>query len=131
MIRTIENLFEQNANLLALVGRVFVGLAMASHGYGKLMGMKGFIGYLAKLGLPAPEVFAAMAMLTELLGGVLIAVGWKTRIASFTVMITMLVAAFMAHGADPFSKQEKALLYGAVCLILMAFGPGKFSLDKK
>lgn len=131
MINKIEDLFQQNANILALIGRVFVGLAMASHGYGKLMGMKGFAGYMTKLGMPAPEALAAIVMLIELLGGVFIAVGWKTRFNSFLVMGTMLGAGFIAHGADPFAKQEKALLYAATCLILMAFGPGKFSLDKK
>lgn len=131
MIQRIENIFYSNQNILSLIGRVFVGLAMASHGYSKLMGMKGFIGFLTKMGVPAPEFTAALVMLVELLGGILIAIGWKTRISSFMVMVTMITAAFLAHGADPFAKKEKALLYAATCLILMAFGPGKFSLDKR
>ena len=131
MLNKLEQIFHNNQNLLALIGRVFIGLAMASHGYGKLMGMQNFSGYMVKLGVPFPDATAVIVMLIELLGGILIAVGWKTRLNSFLVMGTMLVAGLWVHAADPFSKKEMALLYAAACLVLMAFGPGKFSVDKR
>ena len=131
MINKVENIIKSQSNLLLLVGRVFVGLTMAiAHGYPKLMNMSGFTANVAKMGMPLPEVSAALAMGSELLGGILIAVGFKTRFASLALFGTMLVAGLVVHGADPFSKKEMALLYAAACLILMAVGPGKFSIDK-
>jgi putative oxidoreductase len=131
MLNKIEQLFHNNQNLLALIGRVFIGLAMASHGYGKLMGMQNFSGYMVKLGVPFADATAVLVMLIELLGGILIAVGWKTRLNSFLVMGVMLVAGLWVHAGDPFAKQEKSLLFAAACLLLMAYGPGKFSVDKR
>lgn len=131
MIQKIENLFKTNSNLLLLIGRVFIGLTMAiGHGYGKLMNMSGFIGKVGQMGFPLPELMGSVAMGSELIGGILIAIGFKTRIAALAVFGTMMGAAFVVHGADPFAKKEFALVYAAACLIIMAVGPGKFSIDK-
>ena len=43
----------------------------------------------------------------------------------------MLVAAFIVHGADPFAKKEKALLYAICFLVIAITGAGKYSIDKK
>jgi putative oxidoreductase len=42
----------------------------------------------------------------------------------------MAVAAFIAHGDDPFAQKEKALLFLAIYLVLLLVGSGKFSADK-
>ncbi len=49
------------------------------------------------LGLPMPEVMAALAIGAELGGGVLLIVGWLTRLVSLPLMVTMLVAAVTVH----------------------------------
>jgi putative oxidoreductase len=41
----------------------------------------------------------------------------------------MLVAAFVVHGDDPWSKKELALLYAIPFLTLGLTGPGRFSID--
>jgi putative oxidoreductase len=41
----------------------------------------------------------------------------------------MMVAAFMAHGADPFAKKELALLYLLIYVTILVTGSGKYSLD--
>lgn len=131
MFKAVENIIKSNSNILALVSRVFIGAAMASHGYPKLMGMSGFSANMAKMGIPFPEVTAALVMLVELLGGILIVIGWKTRLSAFAVTMVMFGAAFIVHASDPFAKKEMALLYAAACILLMASGPGRFSLDKE
>ncbi|MEM8601085.1 MAG: DoxX family protein [Bacteroidota bacterium] len=114
--------------LLAL--RLFAGLAMAlAHGVNKVPPSDGFIETTAELGFPLPAFFAWMAGLSELVGGVLVALGLLTRPASFLLVITMAVAAFGAHGGDPFSGQEKALLFGVVFLCTMITGSGRFGID--
>lgn len=49
------------------------------------------------LGLPMPEVMAALAAGTEFLGGILLIVGFAVRWISIPLMVTMLVAAFAVH----------------------------------
>ena len=55
------------------------------------------------LGLGA-EISLILTVIAELFAPVLIIVGWKTRWAALTVAFTMFVAAFVAHGDDPFQK---------------------------
>lgn len=112
------------------LARGFVGLTMAfGHGYGKILDLPKFTENVANQGYPYPEVFALAAVLSELVGGVLIALGLFTRGASLFLLITMLNAAFVVHQLDPFQKKEFALLYGATFLILLFVGPGRLSLD--
>ena len=78
-----------------------------AHGIGKVPPSDGFIGFVGKLGFPAPDFFAWAAGLSELVGGIFIALGLMTRVSGFFLLQTMLVAVFLAHGDDPFGKMEK------------------------
>ncbi len=111
--------------------RVLMGLGIAWHGYGKAFGgwMAKFAQGVAEMGLPLPEVFAWAAALSELLGGLLIALGLGTRIAAGFVFLTMSVALFIRHAADPFHVKELAFLYWTMAAALLLTGPGRFSLD--
>ncbi|MBD3275183.1 MAG: DoxX family membrane protein, partial [Candidatus Marinimicrobia bacterium] len=110
--------------------RVLVGLGIMTHGYPKIFGgrMEGFTNLTADLGFPLPGFFAWLAALTELLGGLLLAVGAGTRVTALLLFGTMLVAAFMQHGGDPFNEKEMALLYLTFAGTLMLTGPGKYSI---
>lgn len=117
-------------DLALTVLRVFIGLTMAfSHGLGKIPPDEMLIGGVSALGFPAPELFAWLAGLAEFAGGVLLALGLLTRPAAAFVMITMLVAAFGAHAADPFAKKEMALLYLFTSLFFVLHGAGRWSMD--
>lgn len=115
-----------------LILRLVAGGCMAYHGYGKVFGgiMPQMIEGVGKMGFPAPMVFAWAAAISELLGGILVAVGLKTRISSIFVAITMAVAFFVAHKADPFQMKELAFAYLGVFTALALTGAGKFSLDR-
>lgn len=120
-----------DSNLALLVFRVYIGLTMAfAHGLGKLPPNSQFTGYLASLGLPMPELMSWMAGLSEFGGGLLVALGIATRWSALTVVGAMAVAAFMAHGADPFAKKELALAYFASFGVLAFLGAGRFSVDR-
>jgi len=113
-----------------LVGRLMFGLIMAfSHGMGKVPPTQGLIDGVSAMGLPLPGFMAWSAGLAEFAGGLLIAVGLFTRPAALLWIVTMLVAAFVAHGADPLQKKELALLYLSFAVVVLALGGGKFSLD--
>jgi len=111
-------------------GRIFFGLTMAlAHGLGKFPPPAMMVEGLSGMGLPLPGAMAWAATLSELLGGILIALGLFTRPAALFLAVTMAVAAFVAHGADPFAKKEMALLYMFASIIFLSVGGGRFSVD--
>ena len=117
-------------NFALLILRLFTGLSMAiAHGFGKLPPSENFIESTGNLGFPFPFIFAWAAALSEFLGGIFITLGLFTRPASFFLGITMLTAAFLSHGGDPFSNKEKALLYLCISVFLLLTGAGKYSVD--
>lgn len=111
--------------------RVFAGLTMALHGYPKVFEGKiaGLTARVTEWGWPFPGLFAWSAGLGELLGGLALALGIFVRPLAPFAMSTMLVAAFVAHAADPWSKKELPLLYFFVFLFFFIQGPGPFSLE--
>jgi len=116
---------------LGLLGmRLFAGLSLAlAHGLGKIPPSERFIEGVAKLGFPAPAVFAWAAGLSEFAGGLLLAVGLCTRPAAALILTTMLVAGFGRHAQDPFATKEKAFLYAAIALACLGLGAGRVGLD--
>lgn len=114
-----------------LVVRLLAGGMMLTHGIpkiGRLMG-EGPVKFADPFGL-GPEISLIMAIFSEVACAILIMIGFKTRVATIPLMITMLVAAFYAHWDDPFGKKELPLLYFAVFLLILIVGAGKYSLDK-
>ena len=119
-----------DAGLLAL--RLGVGLTLAfGHGFPKLLSFEKFLRNVTKHGFPLPEVMAPLAMLSELAGGMLLALGLVTRPAALFVVATMFGAAFVVHASDPFSKKELALAYALGAAVVFVAGPGRFSLDAR
>lgn len=118
-----------SAGLLVL--RIGAGLGLATHGYQTIFesGIDGFAGYLESLQFPMPAAMAWTAKLSELVGGVLVAVGWFSRVAALFAASTMAVAILTAHLGDPFKDWELAALYCAAMLTVMLAGPGKLSID--
>lgn len=126
-------------SLALLILRVAFGLGFAIHGYQSLFVIEGGIEKLAGLieskGWPAPEAFAYLAKVTELLGGVLLALGLVTRAAALACAGTMAVAIWMAHWGDPFRDAatgkgwELAGLYLAAFVALLLLGGGRLSVD--
>ena len=111
---------------------VFGGFMLFSHGWGKMM--KLFTGDPTKFadpfGLGAPFSLG-LTVFSEVLCAGLILVGLFTRWATLPLIITMLVAALIIHGADPFGDKEMALIYLGGYLAIWLLGPGEYSLDAK
>jgi putative oxidoreductase len=113
--------------LLRIVPSVF----MLTHGYPKLLKLiNGNTEFANPFGIgEAPSLF--LAVVGEFICPLLMIIGFKTRWAAIPTAITMAVAAFMIHGADPFGTKEKALLFFVVFVVIFLLGPGKYSVDKK
>jgi len=112
-----------------LVLRCALGGMMLTHGWPKLLRLLETPEKFADpIGL-GPEISLGLTVFAEFVCALLIIFGAWTRLAAFPLLVTMLVAAFIVHGDDPFKKQELALLYAAGCLTLMLQGGGRVALD--
>jgi putative oxidoreductase len=122
---------------LLLIIRLYWGIACAQTGWGKLMNLERTAGFFADLGIPMPKLNAIMAGATECGGGVLLAIGLFARPVAVPLIFVMLVAygtadreALMAITSDPDKFVTAApFLFLLAWLIVLAFGPGKFSVD--
>jgi putative oxidoreductase len=122
-----------------LLARVVVGFLMAAHGTQKLLGWFGGYGlqktgdFFAQLGFRPGRAFAAAAALSEIVGGLLIALGLLGPIGPALMVSVMIVAAVTVHwGQGLFASTngiELPLLYAAAGVALALTGPGPYSLD--
>jgi putative oxidoreductase len=111
--------------------RVVAGLLLAFlHGIGKIPPQEGFVGWVGQMGFPAPLLFAWLAGLAELAGGVLIALGLLTRPVALVVTIHFAVVVMIAHAGDTLAERELAILFGVIALALALTGPGRYSVDE-
>ena len=115
---------------LLLLRLGFSGL-MLTHGIPKLMNLvQGNLDFADPLGIGAvPSLI--LTVIGEAICPLLIIIGYKTRLAAIPVIITMVVAAFIVHGADPIDTKEKALLYLFAFVVIALTGAGKHSVDRK
>jgi putative oxidoreductase len=118
----------QDFGLLAV--RILSGGMMLTHGlpkFDRLFG-EGPVKFADPFGL-GPEISLVLVLFAEVGCAILVMIGFKTRWATIPLMITMLVAAFYAHGSDPFSDKELSLTFFSLFLSILISGGGRFSLD--
>ena len=114
-----------------LVLRCVAGLSFALHGYGKIFGddgVVGFSGFIEQLGIPFPLFAAWLAALAEFVGGLALISGLGARLMSVPLMFTMLTAAFMVHPGEFPGKMEFPLLLATAALVIGLMGPGKYAI---
>lgn len=123
----------------ALVGRILLALLFVISGFAKIGGFDGTAGYIASKGLPMPQVLTALTILVELGGGILLAVGWKARWAALAIAVFTLLAAFLFHNfwtvtgperMGEFNSFWKNISIVGGMLMVVAFGPGRYSVDR-
>ena len=102
---------------------------MLVHGYPKLMKViEGDFGFADPIGL-GPAFSLILVVFAEFVCAIALIIGFKVRLASIPLLITMLVAAFIIHGDDPWQKKELALIFGGIYLVLFLVGAGRFGVD--
>lgn len=122
-----------------LLARMVFGLLMAAHGAQKLFGwfggygLGGTAGFFEALGFRPGRLFAATAAGTELVAGLLVALGLFGSIGPALIVSVMIVAAVTVHWQHGLFEQnngiEMPLLYGVAAVAMALSGPGAFSLD--
>ena len=132
-----------NTNLqhnAALAGRILLALIFIISGWGKITGFAGTAGYIAAKGLPLPELMAAGAIAVEFLGGLALLTGFKARWAALAIFLFIIPTTLIFHNPAGLTGQEaqgqmihlmKNLAIMGGMLMVFAFGPGKYSIDKQ
>ena len=120
-------------NTAKLVGRLLLALMFIVAGWGKINGYEGTTKYMASAGVPA--ILLPLVIVTELVGGICIAIGYQTRLAALALAGFTLVANILFHWQPDnqvqtlFFLKNMAVIGGF--LVLFASGPGRWSLDAR
>src|SRR5688572_6632758 len=109
-----ERSLDTTTSLGLLVLRLGFGGYMASHGLGKLAMLRA--GQSEMMGDPigiGPLPSLVLVMFAEFACALLVLMGLATRFAAIPIVFAMGVAAFVAHGADPWSSETAAKAFFA------------------
>jgi putative oxidoreductase len=129
--------FDKLRSPLLLVIRLVFGWGLFQTGKGKLQNIDRFIDFLAHLHIPMPAANAYFVASLECVGGLLLLLGLAARLISIPLTINFIVAYLTAdhEAVVNFFKDQDAFtnaapfLYLLTSLIILAFGPGLFSID--
>jgi len=126
-------------NIGLLLLRVVVGMTLAAHGSQKLFGsfgghrLNGTGQFFEMLGFRSGRRYALLAGLAESGGGLLLALGLFTPLASGAAISVMVVAIFSVHIQKGFWGQnggyEYNLILAVAALTLSFTGPGSLSVE--
>ena len=130
--------FDKLRSPLLLVLRLMFGWELFQTGKGKLEHIDRFIDFLTHLHIPMPAANAYFVASLECIGGLLILLGLAARLIAIPLTVNFIVAYLTAdkEAVVNFFKDQDAFtsaapfLFLLVSLIVLAFGPGIFSLDE-
>jgi putative oxidoreductase len=126
---------EQYNDLTTLLARMFMSSLFILYGYFKITAFAGTTTYMAGKGLPIPPLMAAISVAVELGGGLLILLGYQTRLVALICAIYVVLAALIAHRALGDGAQLnhffKNMAITGGFLALVASGAGRYSLDAR
>src|SRR6185436_11201317 len=95
-----------------LVARVLLALIFIVSGYGKITGFAGTAGYMTSMGMPTARLLLVPAIAIELGGGLLLAIGYKTRCAALAIFLFLIPATLIFHAfwsAAPANAMSQAI----------------------
>jgi putative oxidoreductase len=119
--------------LAPLLGRLAVGLLFMSTGWGKVHSLDKVTHFFETLGIPLPAFNAVLVGYSELVCGTLLVLGLLTRLATFPLVMSMIVAILTAKRADLHGVFDLVgfdeFTYLVVLVMIAIIGPGSVSLD--
>ncbi|WP_374444311.1 DoxX family protein [Epilithonimonas sp.] len=132
MLKKIELSLNKLQDLPLLAIRMILAYGFYDPAMKKLQDINAIGDWFASLHIPAPYFQAYLATGTEILGVILLTLGLFTRIISFPLIITMIVAIVTVHWENGFSSGnngfEIPLYYIIMLITLICFGAGRISL---
>jgi putative oxidoreductase len=123
-----------NLDVALLVLRLTLAAVLLYHGLPKLMNFGTTVSAFQSMNIPAPTFTAGYAMLSEVLGGILILLGIAVDVAGILVIIDMLGAIILVHWANGFDFTkggwEHPFTVLAIALALALAGPGRYAVGR-
>jgi putative oxidoreductase len=126
-------------NFGLLIIRLVIGLLFVGHGAQKLFGwfggygLKGTGGWMESIGIKPGVTMALLAGLSELMGGILFALGLLTPLAGLLIAATMVVSIVKVHGPNGLWSTQNGYEYNlvllAVAIGIALIGPGQYAID--
>lgn len=117
----------------APLGRLLLAALFIQAGWGKIAGYAGTAGYMESVGVPG--LLLPLVILVELGGGILLAIGYQTRLAALALAGFTVLASLIFH--TNFADQMQALMFmknmsiAGGLLFVVAHGAGPLSLDAR
>lgn len=127
------------ADTALLIGRILLVVIFLMSGVQKFGDLASVADMLASKNLPQPMILATLAAITEVAGGILIAVGLQTRLVALGLLVFTAIATYLFHdfwnqaaGPDQANNMIHAMKNLSICgafLMLAGSGAGRFSMD--
>lgn len=112
--------------------RVLLGLLFIVPGVGKLLNPSMPIGMLTSLGFPVPVFFAWLLLLSELVFGLCVLLGWKVKYTVWPLVIVLAVALFTVTIPSAADGNWVSVIFHLISLVSLVYvsanGPGKWAV---
>ncbi|HVO00559.1 MAG TPA: DoxX family protein [Candidatus Cybelea sp.] len=125
----------ESLRFMPLLGRILIAVLFLPSGFEKVTKFQANIDYTAQHGLPVPAGAVGIAIVIELLGGLLLLVGYQTRLVAAIIAFYCLVAAFGFHHNFSDANEQihfmKDLAIAGGLMQIVYFGAGPMSVDAR
>ena len=121
------------ANILDLFGRILISVIFLLNGVYKISNYDGTVGWIESFGMPG--VLIIPAIILEVIGPILIIIGYKAKIAAGFLSLFCILTAVIFH--NDFSDQIqftsflKNIALAGGFIFIVVNGTKEFSIDKK
>ena len=121
------------ANVLDLIGRIFISALFLISAFNKVFNLDTSMGWMETFGVPGFLIFPAIAI--EIILPILVIVGYQARIAAGILSIFCLLTAFLFH--FDFSNQSQLVSFlkniglAGGFLFIVANGTKDWAVDKE
>ena len=115
----------------APLGRILISLIFVTSGFSKISGYAATQGYMEAMGVPG--MMLPLVIVVELIGGLMVMVGWHTRIAAFLLAGFSLLSALLFHAN--FGDQMQMIMFmknisiAGGFLMIVSLGGGAYAFD--
>ena len=121
------------ANLLDLIGRIFISSVFLLSGYNKIFNFSGTTNWMESYGIPGFLLSPAIAL--EIILPILIIIGYRTQFASILLMLFSILTAVIFH--TDFSDQMQVIAFlknlglAGGFLFIAVHGTKEWAFDRK
>jgi putative oxidoreductase len=122
------------------LGRLLIALIFLISGWGKIFAFDATAAAMAARGMPATQILLVAAIALELIGGLLLVIGWKARAAALALLVFVVPATLYFHNYWAFPPEQqrnqrnhflKNVAIGGALIFIIGVGAGPLSVDNR